>query len=158
MIGSMPSRSQATKRYEESLATILQAAAVPYGVTLTIWASGAALIHFRGNPAIFEIFLFVIGGMAGYSIGALTVFRALERMSSASPGPQMALTGVLHLISIGTALGAVTLVAKISSWLAWPLGGFAGIGLYLALVGVEYLLAPLLPLAREMPREDESTE
>lgn len=135
------------------MATILQAAAVPYGVTLTIWASGAALIHFHGNPAIF-----VIGGMAGYSIGALTVFRALERMSPASPGPQMALTGVLHLISIGTALGAVTLVAKISSWLAWPLGGFAGIGLYLALVGVEYLLAPLLPLAREMPREDESTE
>ena len=70
----------------------------------------------------------------------------------------MALTGVLHLVSIGAAVGAVTLIANIPSWAAWPLGGFVGIGLYLALVGVEYLIAPRLPLARQASRDQPGIE
>jgi hypothetical protein len=141
--------------YRVSLATILHSSAVPYGVTLTVWGSGAALIHFRGNPAIYEIFLFVFGGMAAYSVLALASARVLRHGAAGSPGPQMALTGILHLLSIGAAIGAVTLLAKLSSWIAWPLGGFAGIGLYLGLASVEYALAPLLPLAREAPRAED---
>jgi hypothetical protein len=134
---------------------ILKTAAVPYGVTLTVWASGAALAHFRGGPSVFDIFLFVFGGMAGYTVVALAVIQALEHSGPASPGAEMALTGLLHLVSIGVAVGAVTLVAQIQSWAAWPLGGFAGIGLYLALVGVEFLIAPrLTPRPKALPDED----
>jgi hypothetical protein len=49
---------------------------------------------------------------------------------------------MLHILSIGGALGAVTLIAEIDSWIAWPAGGFAGVGLYLMLVGLEYMLVP----------------
>lgn len=142
-------------RYRMSIATILQSAAVPYGVTLTVWASGAVLVHFRGDPKVYDIFLFVLGGMAGYSALAVVSAPVLRHLRPGSPGPQMALTGVLHLLSIGAAVGAVTLIGKISSWIAWPLGGFAGIGLYLGLAGVEFALAPRLPLAREAPRGEE---
>lgn len=141
-----------------SIATILQSAAVPYGVTLTVWASGAALTHFRGDPQVFEIFLFVLGGMAGYTVLALVSAPLLQHLRPGSPGPQMALTGVLHLLSIGAAVGAVTLIGRISSWVAWPLGGFAGIGLYLGLAGFELALAPYLPFAREAPRGEDSSE
>ena len=154
----MPQRDRKPAAYRTSVATILRSAAIPYGVTLTVWASGAALTHFRGTPAIYEIFLFVIGGMGGYSILVLTSASVLQHGAAGSPGPQMALTGVMHLLSIGAAVGVVTLVARIDSWIAWPLGGFAGIGLYLGLAGLEFALAPLMPLAREAPREggDES--
>lgn len=148
----MKERSVRPASYRTSLATILDSAAIPYGVTLTVWASGAAVQHERGAPQIYEIFLFVLGGMVAYSALALASARVLERGAAGSPGPQMALTGALHLLSIGAAVGVVALVARIDSWVAWPLGGFAGIGLYLTLAGVEYALAPLLPLARQAPR------
>ena len=109
----MAPRHDSPRRYEASLATILKTAAVPYGVTLTVWASGAALTHLRGSPNILDIFLFVIGGMAGYTAVALAVVRALEHSGPASPGAQMALTGLLHLVSIGAAVGAVTMIAHV---------------------------------------------
>jgi hypothetical protein len=140
--------------YRKSIATILHSAAIPYGVTLTVWASGAALVHFQGNPRIYDIFLFVFGGMGAYSVLAIASAPVLRHGAGGSPGPQMALTGILHLLSIGAAVGAVSLVAEIDSWIAWPLGGFAGIGLYLGLAGVEFALAPLVPLAREAPRDE----
>ena len=151
----MPDAHRKPAPYRKSIATILHSAAVPYGVTLTVWASGAALVHFRGGPNVYEIFLFVLGGMAAYSALALASAPVLRHGAAGSPGPQMALTGLLHLLSIGAAVGAVTLIGRVESWVAWPLGGFAGIGLYLGLVGVEFALAPLLPLAREAPRGPE---
>jgi hypothetical protein len=134
--------------YAASLAVVLQSAAVPYGVTLTVWASGASVSHFRGAPKIFEIFLFVLGGVAGYTTVGLFVARALQRLTAGSSGPRMVVTGMLHLISIGIALGTVTLIGEIRSWIAWPLGGFGGISLYLTLVAAEYALAPRLSRAR----------
>jgi hypothetical protein len=129
------------ERYTASLAVVLQSAAVPYGVTLTVWASGASVGHFRGAPTIFEIFLFALGGVAGYTTVALGVERAIRRRPAPRPGRNMLTTGMLHVVSIGVALSAATLVGRIESWVAWPLGGFAGIGLYLALVGAEHAFA-----------------
>lgn len=135
-------------RYASSLAAVIQSAAVPYGVTLTVWASGASVEHFRGAPKPFEIFLFVLGGTCAYATLVLVARRALGRSSQGSAGRRMTVTGVLHPLAIGGAVGVVMLIARIGSWAAWPLGGFAGIGLYLALVGGEHLLARRLPLAR----------
>ena len=125
--------------YRHSLATVLTSAAVPYGVTLTVWASGASLSHFRGAPKLFEIFLFALGGVAGYACAAAAVTRVVANPPPPAPRA-MAVTGMLHALSIGVALGAVSLIANVESWVAWPLGGFAGIGAYLAVVGIEYSL------------------
>lgn len=116
------------------------------------------MTHFRGNPEVYEIFLFVLGGMAAYSVLALASAPVLRHGAAGSPGPQMALTGLLHLLSIGAAVGSVALLSQIDSWVAWLLGGFSGIGLYLGLAGVEFALAPLVPLAREAPRESEDRD
>jgi hypothetical protein len=35
-----------------AFATTVSASAAPYGYTLTVWSSGALLIHFRGSPAV----------------------------------------------------------------------------------------------------------
>lgn len=134
----MLDRAEDPAPFRESLATVLQSAAVPYGVTLTVWASGASLSHFRGSPRLVEIFLFAFGGVAGYACAAATI---LSLRSRRRPVPRaMIVAGMLHALSIGVALGAVSLIAKIDGSVAWPLGGFAGIGLYLTVVGVEYSL------------------
>ena len=135
----MVHRAEDPVPYRESLATVLQSAAVPYGVTLTVWASGACLSHFRGSPKLFEIFLFALGGVAGYAGAAATVLR-VPREPRRSVPMAMTLTGMLHVLSLGIALGAVSLISNIESSVAWPLGGFAGIGAYLAIVGIEYSL------------------
>lgn len=140
------------------MSRILESAAIPYGITLTVWGSGAVLAHFRGQPALYEIFLFLLGGMGGYALLATLFARSLQHARGARPGVAMALTGTLHVLAIGGAVGAVALVAKIESWVAWPLGGLVGIALYLALAGVEYALAPLLPLARESEESNPGRE
>ena len=47
---------------------------------------------------------------------------------------------MLHLLAVGGALGAATLVALIPSGLAWPLGSFLATSVYLAVATVELLL------------------
>ena len=142
-------------RYATSLAAVLRSAAVPYGVTLTVWASGASVSHYRGAPRIFEIFLFALDGVAGYTTTALSPGRAGRLLPAAPPGPRMLVTGMLHAVAVGVALGAVTLIGQVESWVAWPLAGFAGIGLYLTLVGAEHALAPRLsPGLRGSPVSD----
>lgn len=137
--------------YSASLATVLQSAAVPYGVTLTVWASGATVSHYNGSPEVFEIFLFVLGGTCGYTVLALASAPAVQRLARGIPGLSMAVTGMLHPLGIGAAVGTVNLAAQAGGWLAWPLGGFAGICVYLGVVGFELMLAPLLPPARRPP-------
>jgi hypothetical protein len=144
--------------YVTAMARILESAAIPYGITLTVWGSGAALAHFRGQPKLYEIFLFLLGGMGGYALLTTIFARSLQRTSEAHPGVAMALTGTLHFLAIGGAVGAVALVANIKSWIAWPLGGMAGIALYLALAALEYSVAPLLPLARGAERDDRESD
>lgn len=46
---------------------------VPYGYTLTVWASGALCIGRFGLPSAGEVFLFVAGGTLGYVGLALLV-------------------------------------------------------------------------------------
>jgi hypothetical protein len=72
------------------------------------------------------------------------VTRPIRRQESAAPGPEISLTGMLHPLSIGVALGGATLVGQVQSWVAWPLGGLCGIALYLLLVGLEYALVSAL--------------
>ena len=40
-----------------ALGTVVLASAAPYGFTVSLWSSGALLIHFRGNPNVGDVFL-----------------------------------------------------------------------------------------------------
>jgi hypothetical protein len=67
-------------RYLSALATALRGTALPYGYTLTVWGSGMLLAHERGQPSVGEIFLFIIGAIAGFGVLGLIV-----RLTGAAP-------------------------------------------------------------------------
>jgi hypothetical protein len=122
--------------YAGELSGVLRAAAVPYGVTLTVWGSGAAVTHFRGTPRLWEIFLFLAGGVAGYSLLLLLTSQVRRRRPPASqPGGAMA-TG-LRLLSVGAAVGGASLAGQLHGWMAWPLASMVALVIYLALAAGE---------------------
>jgi hypothetical protein len=118
-------------RYLSALATVLRGSALPYGYTITVWTSGIMLTRERGLPSLAEVFLFMIGALAGFALLGLVV-----RLSGAEPfePPSGALrrTGMIQLLAVGGALGGATLVALIRSGIAWPLGAFIATATYLA--------------------------
>ncbi|WP_135824340.1 hypothetical protein [Halorussus ruber] len=51
-----------------------------YGYTLTVWGSGAMLIHPFGMPDLGTVFLFVLGALLGFgSLGFIDFDRLLHR-------------------------------------------------------------------------------
>jgi hypothetical protein len=114
-----------------ALGTIVSASAAPYGYTVSLWSSGALLIHFRSNPSVGDVFLFAAGALAGFALLGLRV-RPVLQASGPIEGPgERVITGALHWFSVGAAVGAVALIAKIPSWVAWPLGSLAATTLFL---------------------------
>ncbi len=115
----------------EALGTLASSSAAPYGYTISVWSSGAVLIHFRGAPNVGDVFLFAAGALAGFTVIGLVAHRRLGAIEEVASGRERVLAGVLHWFAVGAAVGAVALIAQIPSWLAWPLSMFAATTLYL---------------------------
>jgi hypothetical protein len=114
-----------------ALGTVVSASAAPYGFTVSLWSSGALLIHFRGNPNVSDVFLFAAGALVGFGLVALGARQALQVSQPFEAASQRVLAGALHWFSVGAAIGAVALIAQIPSWVAWPAGSFAATTLFL---------------------------
>ena len=114
-----------------ALGTIISASAAPYGYTVSLWSSGALLIHFRGAPDPGEVFLFAMGALVGFTVVGLSAAPALRMGPTTASLSERALSGALHWFSVGAATGAVALIAQIPGAVAWPLGAFAATTLYL---------------------------
>jgi hypothetical protein len=106
---------------------VVAASAAPYGYTVSLWSSGALLIHFRGLPNVGDVMLF----LAGFSGLGLMAHRSLKMHDPLPPGPERVISGILHWFAVGAAIGTVALLAQIPSWVAWPLGSLASTVLYL---------------------------
>src|SRR3954447_9626969 len=114
-----------------ALGTIVSASDAPYGYTVSLWSSGALLIHLRNSPGVGEIFLFAAGALAGFTLLGLRA-RPVLQASAPFEGPgERVITGALHWFSVGIAVGAVALIAEIPSWVAWPLGSLTATTLFL---------------------------
>jgi hypothetical protein len=135
-LGSRP------KRFDGGgdLATELRGGAVPYGYTVTVWTSGMVLARERGLPSVGEVFLFMVGAVAGFALLGLIV-RLTRGMPFEPSYGALRRTGMIHFLAVGVALGGTTLVALIHSGVAWPLGAFVGTVTYLALATLELALA-----------------
>ena len=120
-----------------ALGTLASVSAAPYGYTVSVWSSGAILIHFRGAPNVGDVFLFIAGALAGFTAVALLAHRPLRITSPMEPGREGVLAGLLHWFSVGVAVGAVALIAQIGSWAAWPLSMFGATSLYLTGAALE---------------------
>lgn len=85
-------------------------AGVPYGYTLTIWSAGALCIRRFGLPGFAEVFLFALGGTAGYAALALLARRkGRDRQPAAAachgaPGPLWENAVVLPALALTAAI------------------------------------------------------
>jgi hypothetical protein len=114
-----------------ALGTIVAASAAPYGYTISIWSSGAVLMHGHGVPTVAEVFAFLAGALTGFGAMALAAQGAVARMESLDHPPDRVLAGAMHWLAAGAAVGAAALIAEIHAWEAWPLASFAATSTYI---------------------------
>ncbi len=125
-------------RFRSALRTTVATSALPYGYTLTIWTTGAILSHARGIPDTGQALLLLVGAVAAYALVGGIAFGGLSEQL-APPPSRAAVWGALHLVSVGAAIAAATVVAHtVTGIVVWPLDGF--------LVTAVYLLASALQL------------
>jgi len=123
-----------------ALTTVLRGSAMPYGYTLTIWATHDVLTNEHGNPGVGDVLLFVVGAIAAFTLLGLVA----ERLSPPpwQPGRgDMIRAGAIHAIAIGVAFAAATAIATIPGAIAWGLGSLAATALYLSIASAELVLA-----------------
>jgi hypothetical protein len=137
----------AAARYAGTLDKTLRSAVIPYGYTVTVWASGAYLISLRGLPSGLEAFAFVGG--------ATLAFGVLASMSQWRPGPideptiapihpdsrHPLFAAGLHIAAVGLAFGAATLIDRLLGNLAWFLASFAVTFIYLLIASAELAIS-----------------
>jgi hypothetical protein len=114
-----------------ALGTIVSASAAPYGYTVTLWSSGALLIHFRGQPDAGEVFLYAAGALIGFGLLGVLARPALRVPRAIGAPSERVVTGALNWFSVGSATGTVALIAQIPSWVVWPAGSLAATALFL---------------------------
>jgi hypothetical protein len=113
----------------------------PYGHTLTVWTSGAVLTHARGIPTTVDALLFMLGAVVGFALVGVLSFSGLNARARVE-APQPALWAGFHVLSIGVAIGLVTLIAHLfEDRGAWPLGGFAATTSYLVVLAAQLAVA-----------------
>jgi hypothetical protein len=119
-----------TPRLASALHLLLDRSALPYGYTLTVWSSGAMLMHRHGAPAPVDVFLFLVGGGLGFA--AVTLVARRLPAEPLDPEPRlMHVTGALQAVSVVIAVAVADLVAQISGRAAWPVGSFAATAVFL---------------------------
>jgi hypothetical protein len=128
------------QRYLRGVDAALRGAALPYGYTLTVWATGAALIHSHGNPNVAELFLFPLGASGAYGTLKVASHRVGGKQRDIGGTPHVFRAGIIHVAGIGLGIGAACLIARIGSGAAWPLATFASTAVYLGVTSVEITL------------------
>ncbi len=126
------------ERYRRNLRAAVGASGAPYGYTLTVWTSGALLIHVHGLPDIVQVLLFMAGAVAGYALAGFVAFGGLGEPGGDPEPPPKALWGNLHFASIGLAIcGSYLASHGINNVAAWPATGLAATAIYLLVLGAE---------------------
>lgn len=133
--------------FRAALGTVVSASAAPYGYTITLWSSGALLIHYHGFPAVGDVFLFLTGALLGFAFVGTFAHGALRTRVPISPGPGHILAGLLQWFATGLAVGSVALVAAVPGWVAWSLGSMVATSVYL--VGASFQFAVVTALRRD---------
>jgi hypothetical protein len=126
--------------YRAALRATVAASAGPYGYTLTIWTSGAILAHARGIPDAGDALLFAAGAVAAYALVGGLAFGGFHAQITRASRRAVAWGG-LHFFSVGIAIGAAALIARLVGGLAvWPLGGFCATAGYLTASALQLMV------------------
>ena len=116
-----------------ALPLVCERAGIPYGYTLTIWSAGALCIRRFGLPGLAEVFLFALGGTAGYAALALPA-RRKRRDGQPKPAAHDLVPGPLWENAV--VLPALALTAAIAqlvpgAWLNFLVVPFVATAAYL---------------------------
>jgi hypothetical protein len=128
------------ERYLRGVDAALRGAALPYGYTLTVWGTGAALTHLHGDPNVGELLLFAAGAAAAYGMLKIVSHRPGGSERDLAGSPHVFRAGLIHVGGIGLGIGAAALIARIGSGVAWPLATFASTSVYMAVTSIEIAL------------------
>ncbi len=127
--------------YGRNLRTAVGASGAPYGYTLTTWTTGAVLVHARGLPTTVQAFLFMVGAVLGFALVGIAAFGGHRARFREEPR-KSALWGNFHIFSVGSSIGAASLVAHlIDNVVVWPATAFVATTIYLLVLGVEFAAA-----------------
>jgi hypothetical protein len=133
-------RAQGWRRYTRAISTVVGRSAIPYGYTLTIWASGAALESSHQTPTIGDAFLFLVGATAGFGAVGLIAQAQHDRSLEPQRG-DLTHTGRTQVVAATLAFGAAALIGKAHTILVWPAGAFAATVIYLMVTAIALTLA-----------------
>lgn len=125
--------------FRAGIETALHGSGLPYGFTLTVWATGQALISNEGPPGLGPALLFAAGAAAAWGL-LRTISRGASRNEGLqlSASPNLLRAGATHMVAIAAAICSAALVAELlDGTVVWPLGGFAATLVYLATTAVE---------------------
>ena len=136
----------AGRRYGPTLDKTMRSAVIPYGYTVTVWASGAYLINLRGVPGMWEAFAFVTGAMAAFGVLSWISQHsqaAVEMTTRAVPpdSSRPIFAAGLHIAAVGCAFAAATLVDSLLGEAAWFFGSFSVTLIYLSIATAELAIA-----------------
>ena len=115
--------------------------ALPYGYTVTTFATGQSVVHAHGSPSAGLLLLFALG--AG---GAYGLLRGLSRGVGATGHVQLGestrliRSGAIQGAAVAVAILAATAAARLPELEAWPAASFAATLLYLGVLAVELSL------------------
>ncbi len=130
-------REYCAMRFAATLRWVIASSANSYGYTLTIWATGAVVLHHRGIPTETDALTFVIGAIAAFALVGIVANRGLGPVSPPQPRG-FNLWQALHLVSVAVAIaGAAIITRLVHSWIAWPASGFTATGVYLVVLAAQ---------------------
>jgi len=126
--------------YRTRLAANLASESEAYGYTLTVWGSGALLIHSYSVPGVARILTFVGGALAGFGLLAALAFEGFSAEMRVEESPSSLVVSAIHIFSTGGALAVVSLTLEAMPE-QWSLVTFFVVG---ALATVTYNVLLLL--------------
>jgi hypothetical protein len=124
-------------RYRHGLRKAVGTSAGPYGYTLTVWTTGAVLIHARGVPTTVEALLFMFGAVIAFAAVGALAFRSNPSVRAKAVSHPV-LWGSFHFVPVAASIGAASIVAHfVEGSAAWPLAGFTATAIYLTFVAAQ---------------------
>lgn len=129
-------------RLAQGTRTVASASAVPYGFTLAIWGSGAALAATTGLPDVLDVFCFIFAAIVGFIAVGAVAYGGFTPREARPPSP-FSWWQWLDVPAVGVPVAAATgLGWLIAGWPAWALGGA------IATAGYSIIAAGQLTLAQ----------
>lgn len=129
--------------WRRGLPTVVDGAAIPYGYTLVVAASGGVLIHTHGPPGSGAAYRFLGRGGGRPRPGPRRGPGPIGAPMSDAPDPRLAVVGG---VAAAVALGLADLVAEaVDGHAAFPLATFVATVAYLGLAGAGAAFFTLSP-------------